>query len=129
MKEKNMWARTVEIMLGVWLAISPYIFVVPSHVLLVRSLHLLVAAAICTVAFMSFSRRWWLLHFINFFIGALLISVTYVWSFYSGIDDQMPWYPLSQNWIVTGLLLSMFGIIPDSCDEPPKEWEEFGLQH
>ena len=109
-----MWARVVEVMLGLWLVISPFIF---GHAATDRTLwinDLGCGFLIVTLALLSF---WCPLRYAHLGIG-----VVGLWLIVFGFQSLHPAPPASQNHILMGLLLMMFAIIPNDADLPPRSW-------
>lgn len=106
-----MWARIVELMLGLWLALSPFIFG-HAHPFLWKS-DLCSAILIALFSLLSFNRHLSKMHLLNVLMGFWLIGVGYL----------MPLNPVPpglENNILVGILLLMLGIVPSHCNEPPK---------
>jgi hypothetical protein len=110
-----MWPRVVEFMLGLWLAISPFLL---QHDPDDRSLWIsdfTCAAAVVLLACVSFWRplRW----------AHIALLAPAVWlmlfGYFGGGVDAAPGY---QNDIFIGLTLVMFAIIPNKSDVPPEDW-------
>jgi hypothetical protein len=107
-----MWARAIEVMLGCWLAISPFIF---RHSPAERMLwinDLTSGFVIVTLALLSL---WLPLRYMH-----LAITVPACWLIIFGYMAGYPSPPASQNHIVLGLLLFMFAIIPNDANMPPR---------
>ncbi|WP_164103931.1 hypothetical protein [Candidatus Laterigemmans baculatus] len=108
-----MWSRVVEVMLAVWLAVSPYIFPnedrSPSQWLL-YGLALLVG----TLAAASYWKPLARAHLVIFPVAVGM----YFWGRFS----STPPGPGYQNLIGVGFLLMMFSIIPNECTRPPHSW-------
>lgn len=112
-----MWARIVEVMLGCWLAVSPFVF---RHNPADRVLwfnDLLSALAVVVLALVSFWPPLRFAHVANLAIALWLIAFGF-WAPY-------PTPPALQNDIVVGLLLLMFAIVPNHANQPPRPWREF----
>ncbi len=108
-----MWARVVEVMLGCWLASSPFVF---HHGADARGLwvtDLACAAAIVTLALLSFAPTLRRAH-----LGHLVIAAWLVVSGYLGGTA-----PAHQNHVVVGLLLAMLAIVPSRASLPPPSWQ------
>lgn len=109
-----MWPRVVEVMLAVWLALSPFIFPDassnPSQWLLYG-----LATLIATLALLSYwppARR---AH-----LGILIVAIGMIlWGRFAASSPPPAGY---QNLIAVGLLLVMFAIIPSDCLRPPPVW-------
>jgi SPW repeat len=113
-----MWARVVEVMLGCWLAVSPFIFRhnPEDRVLWVNDL--LSATAVIVLALISFWPPLRLAHVANLAIALWLIVFGFWVSTY-------PTPPALQNNVAVGLLLLMFAIIPNEANKPPRPWRDF----
>jgi hypothetical protein len=113
-----MWPRVVEVMLGCWLALSPFIF---RHAADQRTLwfnDLSCAAAVIIVALLS----WWptcrRAHLAIIAVGLWLVGFGY-------LASPHPAPPALQNVILVGVLLLMFAIIPSEASLPPRSWRDF----
>ncbi|MCB0322110.1 MAG: hypothetical protein KDD69_01020 [Bdellovibrionales bacterium] len=119
-----MWPRTVEIMLAVWLFVTPFVFRYQEAFLPVGWwwCDYLIATAVAAIALCSYLPRWRMVHWGTFFLGMLLAA--HGWLTSPGSE------PLAagQNHLVTGLLLMMFGALPAPGSEAPLEWREFEEQ-
>lgn len=112
-----MWARVIELMLGCWLAVSPFIFRHSPEDRVLWFSDLLSALVIIVVVLVSFWPPLRFAHIANLAVALWLIAFGY-WAPY-------PTPPALQNDIVVGLLLMMFAIIPNNANEPPQPWREF----
>ncbi|GAB4237234.1 MAG: hypothetical protein Tsb0021_17040 [Chlamydiales bacterium] len=114
-----MWARHSEAFIGLWLALSYFIFRYASPyapILMVNDL-------ICSFLIIFFSistyyKTFRYCHLLNFILGLWLLG----WVFLSdaGID-----FAPYQNYGVIGLLLLMLSIVPTKSERPPKAWIDF----
>ncbi len=112
-----MWARVVEVMLGCWLGLSPFIF---RHAAEEKGFwlnDLLCGFAVITLALLSF---WGPLRHAH-----LAIGVVALWLVVFGFLTASPAPPASQNHILVGLALLMFAIIPNEANLPPHSWRDF----
>jgi len=113
-----MWARVIEVAIGCWLAVSPFIF---RHAAEERDLwfnNLLSASAVIAFALLSFWPPLQLAHLANAVVGLWLITFGF-------FAVPYPTPPALQNDIVVGLLLLMFAIVPNESSLPPRPWREF----
>lgn len=113
-----MWARVIEVMLGCWLALSPFIF---RHSAEARTLwfnDLFAAVVVIMLALVSFWPPLRFAHVANLVIALWLIAFGF-WA------APYPSPPALQNDIVVGLLLLMFAIIPNQATRPPRPWRVF----
>lgn len=109
-----MWARTVEVMLALWLAASPFIF---GHSPDEASLwwnDFATAFLILVFSLVSFWGRASHAHLLNVLVGLWLCGFGYV--------NGEPPSPAAQNDLILGLLLLMLAIIPSHATMPPEEW-------
>lgn len=113
-----MWPRVVEIMLGVWLSLSPFIFRHPPDMALWWATDFVAASLVWVLATLSFWDRTRRAHLFILPVSVLLIAVAYVAS-------EHPAPPALQNQIAVGLLLLMLAIIPSRASEPPRAWLEY----
>jgi len=113
-----MWARVVEVMLGCWLAVSPFVFRHSSEDRVLWFNDLFSALGIIVLALVSFWPPMQFAHVANFAIGLWLIAFGFLASPY-------PTPPALQNDIVVGLLLLMLAIIPNHATRPPQPWHDF----
>lgn len=110
-----MWARDVEIMIGCWLAMSPFIF---GH-LEARSgwwvCDFAAALAVIVLAGSSYWRPWRHAHLGQVLIACWVIGFAYSqsWGLAAGAPAAM------QNLMGVGLLLMMFGLVPNDAPDPP----------
>lgn len=113
-----MWARVIEILLGCWLILSPFIF---GHADDQRFLWLNdILSGILTVALaaLSFSRRFHYAHLAICAVAIWLIGFGY-------LAAPHPPPPALQNNVLLGWLLVMFAIIPNDAFLPPRPWRDF----
>jgi hypothetical protein len=113
-----MWARVIEVMLGLWLAISPFIFRHAAEDGELWINDLACAFAIVALALLSF---WQPLRYAH-----LAIGVVALWLIVFGYIGGYPAPPASQNHILLGLLLVTFAIIPNEANLPPRSWRFYG---
>jgi hypothetical protein len=111
-----MWPRVIEVMLSCWLAISPFVFASPSgRTVLISWNSLTCAAAVALLALLSFWRPLRRAHLGICGVALWLILFAYFKSAY-------PVAPAFQNYVITGLLLAMFAIIPSEANQGPEVW-------
>jgi hypothetical protein len=115
-----MWGRVIEIMLGLWLVLSPFLF---GHYPGDRALWVSdVTCGFATVLLASVSF-WWLpfLRFLGY--SHLLILAVSGWLIAFGyISGGHPSAPGYQNDIFVGLTLLLIAIIPNEASLPPPAW-------
>lgn len=113
-----MWPRTVELMLGIWLMISPWVFghYPDDQFLWLNDVFCGIAAVVISMA--SVAQRLRHLHLLLFLLGGWLAGVGYV----AGGYPSAPGYT---NEIIIGLTLMMFAIIPNQANQPPVGWRAY----
>jgi hypothetical protein len=113
-----MWARVIEVMLGCWLAISPFIFRHSAGDKVLWFNDFISATAVIVLSVVSFWPPLRFAHIGNFAIALWLIAFGF-WA------SPYPTPPALQNDIVVGLLLLMFAIVPNEAAQPPRPWRDF----
>lgn len=111
-----MWARVVEFMLGCWLAVSPFVFQHGDDWLLWAA-DFIAALIVVTMALISYWPPMRHAH-----LGTAVLAV--VMMGFGRIADGAHPGPGYQNYIVIGLLLAMFAIVPNYAGQPPLKWFE-----
>jgi lysylphosphatidylglycerol synthetase-like protein (DUF2156 family) len=112
-----MWARVVEVMLGCWLAISPFVFGHSGNATSLWMADWIAASLIVFFALLSCwgpTRR---MHLATFFVALTMVVV--------GWMQDRPVPPGWQNHIFVGFYLLMNTLIPSRAAEPPQGWQEF----
>ena len=112
-----MWARVIEVMLGCWLAMSPFIFRHGPEERVLWTNDFVSATLVIVLALISFWPPLRFAHVANLLVALWLIAFGF-WASY-------PAPPALQNDIVVGLLLLMFAIIPNEATLPPRRWRDF----
>jgi multisubunit Na+/H+ antiporter MnhF subunit len=113
-----MWARVIEVMLGCWLAMSPFIFRHSAEDRVLWFNDLFAAMVVIMLALVSFWSPLRFAHVANLVIALWLIAFGF-WA------SPYPAPPALQNDIVVGLLLLMFAIVPNKATQPPRSWHDF----
>lgn len=110
-----MWARVIEVMLGCWLAVSPFIFRHPADDRVLWFNDLISAIVVVVLALISFWPPMRFAHVANLAVALWLIGFGFWVAPY-------PPPPALQNDIMVGLLLLMFAIVPNEATSPPRPW-------
>jgi hypothetical protein len=110
--------RVIEVMLGCWLAMSPFIFRHPANDRVLWFNDLFSAIAVIVLAVISFWPPLRFAHVANLAVALWLIAFGFWVSPYAAPSAL-------QNDIVVGLLLLMFAIVPNDATQPPGLWCDF----
>lgn len=116
-----MWPRVVEMLLGVWLLLSPFIF---GHWQAgdtgLYASDFACAAAVILLALLSFAPRLGHAHLLNIAVAIWLMA----WGYLGG---GHPAAPGCQNAILLGLILILLAIMPNEASQPPTAWRAYYL--
>ncbi|MEW4528905.1 MAG: hypothetical protein ACF8PG_13305 [Maioricimonas sp. JB045] len=115
-----MWSRVVEIMLGCWLVISPFIFAHPDTELTWWISDMLCGTAVILFGLLSYWRPARRAHLATIGVAIWLIAYAYLRS--SEATGAAIQNAAIQNNMALGLLLMMFAIIPNDASKPPEPW-------
>ncbi|MFG0334579.1 MAG: hypothetical protein ACF8TS_14580 [Maioricimonas sp. JB049] len=110
-----MWSRVVEIMLGCWLIISPFIFSHPAEEVAWWINDMACGTAVILFGVLSYWHPMRRSHLVTFAVAAWLIVYAYIRS----VETTGA---AVQNNVALGLLLMMFAIIPNEASQPPEAW-------
>jgi peptidoglycan/LPS O-acetylase OafA/YrhL len=112
-----MWPRVVEVMVGFWLAASPFIFRHPADQKALWTRDLLCAFLVACFALLSFSRRARRAH-----LGIIPVAGYLVLAAFLSEVDPPP--AALQNDLLVGVVLLMLAILPSEASLPPRGWRE-----
>ena len=112
-----MWARVAELMIGVWLVLSPFIFRGTESLEHFIVIDISVGSIVVVLSLLSFWDRTAWAHF-----GTALLALALGLFAYFGWERPGP--PAAQNEITVALLLLLLAIIPNEASEPPKPWRD-----
>jgi hypothetical protein len=107
------WPRVVELMLGCWLLLSPFVFRHDPQALWLCWTALVSGAAVVACSLLSFCRPLRHAHWAT--LGIALALIGSAWAAGSAA-------PALQNQVAVGLLLAMFAILPTEANTPPRGW-------
>lgn len=113
-----MWPRTVEVMLALWLAVSPFVFRHPAGERGLWASDLVCAVVVATLALASYRQKWRRVHLFELGVAGWLVLFGYL----GGGEGRPPGF---QNALVVGLTLALFNILPSEANEPPRLWRAF----
>ena len=107
-----MWARVVEVMLGCWLAASPFVFRHAIGEVALWANDFACAAAVVALSSLSFSPSMRRMHLGNGVVALWLLGFGYV------LGPAPPY----QNHMIVGFLLAMLAIVPSEASLPSPSW-------
>jgi hypothetical protein len=110
-----MWARVIELMLGVWLVLSPFIFRRTPAAAEFWSTDVTTGSAVILLSLLSF---WNPMRRSHLATGVLAVWLV-IWAWFAA---ARPGPPAAQNEIVVGLLLLMLALVPNEASLPPESW-------
>jgi len=110
-----MWSRVVEVMLGCWLLVSPFVFSHPESRAGWWINDLGSGSAVIVFGLLSFWRPTQHAHLLTALVGGWLIGFAYT---HIGAAP-----PAAQNHVLLGWLLVMFAVIPNLATRPPKDFD------
>ena len=114
-----MGPRAVEVMLGLWLVLSPFVFGhLEQHPQLAVS-DFAAGAATVVLACLSAFHRLRRAHLGNLLVAAWLCGYGY-------FAFAHPAPPGAQNELLVGLTLLLFAIAPTGANDPPEAWSRYG---
>src|SRR5690554_759482 len=113
-----MWARVVEVMLGCWLIISPFIFRLPSDATFLWVTDFVCGTLIIVIALTAIRPKIEKVHFLNLLVAAYLIIISYA-------SGETPPSAPYQNYMTVALLLVILAVIPTRGILPPRTWQAF----
>ena len=117
-----MWPRVVEFMLGCWLLCSPFIFQGENRGYHVDSLiDFGLGAAVMTLALLA---HWGPTRYAH--VGTLILSIAMFLVPRLTLSPEIP--PAAQNFMMVGLLLAMFALVPNEASRPPRAWRKINDQ-
>lgn len=113
-----MFARVLEAVLAVWLALSPFVFDHGEAAFF--AVDFATATVVFVLALASFWRRAERAHLAILIPAAFLI--VWGWAY-----PERP--PAAQNELIVGVLLAMLAIMPTRATEPPESWLRWYRDH
>lgn len=113
-----MWARHMELALGLWLAVSPFAL---RYEAVETWLWIHDFALASLVVTLSLAAHWHPLRRVHLLLLAAagwLVGLGWWQTWGSGMHP----HPAYQNWILVGLMLAMLAIVPSDASRPPEGW-------
>jgi len=114
-----MWPRIADLCPAAWLAASPWVIPAPAGDEASLRTHALAGAAfIALFALLSFRAAWEKAHLLSLAPALWIIGVAF-------LQPDPPPAAAYQNFVVTGLTLLLFVILPSRASESPRAWREY----
>jgi hypothetical protein len=110
-----MWSRVVEVMLGCWLAVSPFVFGYSADETAFWINDFACASTVIVLALVSFWQPLRHAHVLIAGVGVWMIVFAYL-----HFGGAIP--PGLQSGALVGFLLIMFAVIPNEASLPPGSW-------
>ena len=110
-----MWPRVVEFMLGCWLAASPFIFAHSAEDTSLWIMDWSCALLVITLALLSYWPPLRHIHIATAVLAIVMIG-------YGRLSSPDHVTPALQSYILVGLLLLMFALVPSHASRPPRWW-------
>ncbi|MHA7838879.1 MAG: SPW repeat domain-containing protein [bacterium] len=114
-----MWARHMELSLGIWLLISPFVFHPEASRPFLWIHDLSVGAAVVSLAL---AAHWRPLHRIHLLFAPLALWLMGLGWWGAWQEEGIHVDPVHQNWLLVGLLLILFAIVPSESSQRPIPW-------
>ncbi len=115
-----MWPRVVEVMLGCWLLISPFVFRLPPGETFLWANSFAAGAVVIAISLAACKPSWERVRFLNLAVCAYLVL-----SAYFAPPGPWPPPPAYQSWLVVALLILITAVIPTQSTRPPRAWQAF----
>jgi hypothetical protein len=110
-----MWARWTEVVIALWLALSPWVFRGSWISPWPPYADEMAVAVVLIGALASFRHPTRHAHLLSVVVAIWLIL-------FGWIRGDYPADPASQNRVLTGIVLLMFAILPNHATQPPYAW-------
>lgn len=110
-----MWARVAELMIGVWLVLSPFILRGTPSIEAFAALDITAGGAVVLFSLLSFWKPTGWAHLLT---AALAVGL----GGYAYLAWERPGPPGAQNEITVAMLLLLLAIIPNDANQPPVPW-------
>lgn len=110
-----MWSRVVEVMFGVWLVISPFLFSHPPSIPSWWINDLLTGFLVILSGLFSYWRPTRFAHLLTIVVACWLVG----FAFFHGFGGPEA---ATQNQLIIGLMLLMFASVPNHASSPPRSW-------
>lgn len=117
-----MWARHMELALGLWLAMGPFALRHDPGRVQLFAHDFACALLVVAIALAAHWRPLRRVHLLLLPLAGWLVAAGW-WSTWG---EPLPPDPAFQNWILTGLVLSLLAIVPSDASAPPEPWRGDG---
>ena len=114
-----MWPRTVEVMLGCWLLVTPFVFGGTAQIDEYIVNAVVSGCVVIVASLFSFRDRTRLAHLVTLMVSLWLVAHGY-------FSAPRPGPPAAQNEMVIGLTLLLCAILPNEINAVPRPWRSRG---
>lgn len=111
-----MWARVVEFMLGCWLLCSPFIFRADHRAGVDSLIDFGLGGLVIFLAALAFWKPTGYAHLVTLVVSLFMVLVPRF-----TLSPEIP--PAGQNYMLVGLLLMMFAMVPNQAFATPRAWQ------
>jgi hypothetical protein len=111
-----MWARHLELCLGLWLLLAPLVFGYAGDASLVAT-DLVCGGAVVLLSLSTHWRPMRRAHLLELVVAAGLIAAGW-------LSTRAAVSPAAENHLAVGLLLVMLALVPSRASQPPASWRE-----
>lgn len=113
-----MWPRITELIIGLWIVASPFLFGVADIASSLAATSLVCGTVVVTASILSFWEPARHARAATALIGLWLLGFAYM-------TAARPAELELQNLFVCGLLLILLAVVPNEAKQPPRPWRKF----
>jgi hypothetical protein len=118
-----MWARHMELALGLWLLVSPFVFRHEAQSAEFWRNDLICGSLVVLLPTLAYWRRTYRAHLVLLLVSGWLIGA----GWWAAWQSSHP-LPAHQNWLIVGLLLGILAVVPNDASKPPTSWRKARLK-
>ena len=108
-----MWPRYCEIVLAAWLIVSPAVLKGPARV---EAIAIASGMAMLVFSALALTERLRRMYLATLLVALAVAGYPFL--------EAPPVSPLTQNLMITGLIIAMFAIMPPEAMRPPRQWRQ-----
>ena len=110
-----MWPRVVEVMLGCWLLVTPFVFRDTEAIGNYTINSVISGSVVILASLLSFWDRTRSARMVTLVVSLWLATHGYFWA-------ERPGPPAAQNELAVGLVLLLFAVLPNETNDVPRRW-------